>query len=75
MKDDPKQTQVGGNHFRDMSIQPITFIQQNKIGFEEGCVIKYVCRHREKNGKEDLKKAIHYLELLIAYEYDDPITR
>ena len=48
--------QVGGNHYKDMKIQPITFIQENNIPFCEANVIKYVCRHRNKNGLEDLLK-------------------
>ena len=61
--------QVGGDHYRKMEIQPIEFICRNKIGFAEGCVIKYVCRYRHKDGLHDLEKAIHTLELLIDLEY------
>lgn len=62
--------EVGGSHYR-MAIQPIEFIQKNHIPFIEGNVIKYVCRHRSKNGKEDIEKAIHYLELLKELEYGE----
>jgi hypothetical protein len=58
-------TQVGGSHYRDKGIQPIIYIHANDLGFCEGNVVKYVTRWREKNGVADLKKAIHYLELLI----------
>lgn len=57
--------QVGGNHYKDMVIQPIEFIQRNGIGFAEGNVIKYVCRYAKKGGLEDLKKARHYIDLLL----------
>jgi hypothetical protein len=57
--------QVGGNHYKDMVIQPTVFCMKNKIGFAEGNVIKYVCRYAKKNGVEDLKKARHYIDLLI----------
>tara|TARA_R110000796_G_scaffold176805_1_gene293688 strand:+ start:1696 stop:1953 length:258 start_codon:yes stop_codon:yes gene_type:complete len=57
--------QVGGNHYKDMAIQPITFVLANNLGFCEGNVIKYVSRWGAKNGIEDLKKARHYLDLLI----------
>jgi hypothetical protein len=60
-----KDEQIGGNHYKDMSIQPIEFIMANDFGYCEGNVIKYVCRYKLKNGKEDLKKAIHYLQLLL----------
>ena len=61
-------TQIGGTHYKQMKIQPIEFILSNKIGFIEGNVIKYVSRWRDKNGIEDLKKARHYLDLLIENE-------
>ena len=57
--------QVGGSHYRDKGIQPIIYIHANNLGFCEGNVVKYVTRWREKNGVADLRKAIHYLELLI----------
>lgn len=63
--------QVGGNHYKDMQIQPIEFITKNGLGFCEGNVIKYVCRYKHKNGKEDLLKARHYIDLLIELEYGE----
>jgi hypothetical protein len=63
--------QVGGNHYKDFAIQPIEFIMKNNLNFCQGNVIKYVCRYAEKNGIEDLKKAIHYINLLIQLEYGD----
>jgi hypothetical protein len=60
--------QEGGAHYQ-LKIQPIEFIHANSIPFIEGNVIKYVCRHRAKNGKQDIDKAIHYLELLKELEY------
>jgi len=62
--------QVGGNHYKDMKIQPIEFIQANDLGFCEGNAIKYICRFRNKNGIEDLRKARHYIDLLIQAELD-----
>lgn len=63
-----KDVQVGGQHYQ-MPIQPIDFIVKNKIPFVEANVIKYVVRHREKNGREDIEKAIHYLQMLLeTYE-------
>jgi hypothetical protein len=61
--------QEGGNHYRDMVIQPVEFITKNQISFLEGNVIKYVCRHASKNGKQDIEKAIHYLELIKELHY------
>jgi hypothetical protein len=61
--------EVGGNHYKEFRIQPIEFIEGNDLGFSVGNIIKYVCRYKYKNGKEDLLKAKHYIELLIELEY------
>jgi hypothetical protein len=63
--------QVSGNHYRDKGIQPIVYIHANDLGFCEGNVVKYVTRHKDKNGAADIRKAIHYLELLLELEYKD----
>jgi hypothetical protein len=60
--------QVGGRHYADMEIQPIEFIMKNGLGFCEGNIVKYVSRWRGKGGIEDLRKARHYLDLLIESE-------
>jgi hypothetical protein len=65
---DAKQEQVGGSHYLMMKIQPIEYIHRNGLGFIEGCVIKYVSRWRNKNGVEDLRKARHFIDLLIEME-------
>jgi len=57
--------QIGGTHYVSAKIQPIDFIVKNKIPYREANIIKYVFRHRNKNCLEDLKKAQHYLEMLI----------
>jgi hypothetical protein len=64
-------TQVSGQHYKNYIIQPVEFIVKNDIAFLEANVIKYVCRHRNKNGIEDLNKAIHYLELAKELYYGD----
>jgi hypothetical protein len=69
LKENPLDKQVGGNHYKDLKIQPIEFTLANKLGFCEGNIIKYVTRHKAKNGKQDLEKAKHYIELLIESEY------
>jgi hypothetical protein len=61
--------QVGGAHYKDMLIQPIEFCQKNKLNYCESNAIKYLCRHRSKGGAEDVKKAIHCLELLLEIDY------
>ena len=68
---DALNKQVGGQHYASMKIQPVEFITANELGFLEGNVVKYICRHHAKNGAEDIKKAIHYCELLLQTKYGD----
>jgi len=60
--------QVGGDYYKQFAIEPTRFAHENNLPFIDGCIIKYVCRHSYKNGKEDLEKAIHYLELLLEWD-------
>lgn len=66
-------TQIGGGHYSKYAIQPTEFIHKNNIPFIEGNIIKYVVRHKDKNGIEDLKKAKHYIDLLIEFAYSNEI--
>jgi hypothetical protein len=63
--------QVGGSHYKNQKIQPIEYIHANDLGFCEGNIVKYATRHKFKNGAEDLKKVIHYAQLLLDLEYPD----
>ncbi len=63
--------QIGGQHYRSMKIQPSIFINKNKLLFAEGNAIKYICRHSLKGKKEDILKAIHYLEMIIERDYNE----
>ncbi len=63
--------QVGGDHYKQYQIQPVEFITYNNIGFLEGNIIKYVARHQDKNGADDIRKAMHYCELILALHYGD----
>ena len=58
--------QVGGNHYKTCSIQPIEFILANNMGFCEGNIVKYITRYKQKGGREDLLKVIHYAEFLLG---------
>ena len=62
-------TQVGGDHYKKMLIQPAEFINKNKLLFAEGNAIKYICRHSTKGGIQDIDKAIHYLEMVKERDY------
>ena len=61
--------QIGGSHYKDMVIQPADFINKNKLLFSEGNAIKYICRHQSKGKLQDIKKAMHYLEMIIERDY------
>ena len=43
--------QHGGNHYQKYVIQPSKFVVENKLLYPEGCAIKYIIRHQDKNGK------------------------
>ena len=62
-------TQIGGEHYKKNAIQPVEFITKNKLGFLEGCIIKRICRYEDKNGREDLEKIKHEIDLLIELKY------
>lgn len=68
----PLDVQISGTHYKQYAIQPIEFIFANKLGFLEGCVIKRMCRFRDKGQVEDLLKAKHEIDLLIELEYGRP---
>ncbi len=65
--------QIGGNHYKEMVIQPIEFIFKNNIPFMEANIIKYICRHKTKNKAEDIKKVIHYCKLILELEYNETL--
>ena len=63
--------QCGGDHYRQGGIQPVQYIEANKLAFLEGCVVKRVTRHDKTTGKgrQDIEKAIHELQLLLELRY------
>ena len=63
--------QIGGTHYRKMKIQPSKYVIENKLLFPEGNVIKYICRHPYKGGKEDLEKAKHFIDMIIERDYGE----
>lgn len=71
MSTGPLDVQEGGLHYKGYKIQPVEFAMANKLDLCQANVVKYVLRFRDKNGIEDLKKAKHYIDLLIHFEYGD----
>lgn len=63
--------QVGGDHYKDMVIQPIVFCQANNLNACESSIVKYACRHKQKGRRKDLEKVIHYAQMLIELEYGE----
>lgn len=64
------ESQVGGDHYKALPIQPVEYIHANKLGYFEGNVVKYVTRWKTKDGIADLEKAKHYIELLMQMELE-----
>ena len=62
-------TQVGGNHYKKYAIQPIEYCQKNRLNHCESSIIKYATRHQDKNGAEDVRKIIHYAQVILEMEY------
>lgn len=60
--------QIDGDHYKTLPIQVVQFCHANSIPYMEGNIIKYVVRWRTKGGLSDLKKAKHYIELILEME-------
>ena len=63
--------QIGGSHYLKFKIQPSRFVVENKLLYPEGNVIKYILRHQNKGGKEDLEKAKHFIDMIIERDYEE----
>lgn len=56
-------TQVGGNHYSTMKYQPIQFAMDAQLNPVQFSIVKYVSRYKNKNGLQDLQKALHFCEI------------
>ncbi len=63
--------QVGGNHYSKLVIQPAEYCEYNNLPSLESAVIKYVTRHQDKNGEEDIDKAIDLLHMIKDMRYSN----
>lgn len=61
-------TQVDGDHYKKLAIQPMEYSMNNKLDACQHTIIKYVTRFRDKGGIKDLEKARHVLDMLIEFE-------
>jgi hypothetical protein len=68
---DATNMQVGGSHYLEMPITPTEYIIANDMGWLEGNAVKYISRHKRKNGRQDIEKAIHYCHLILEHFYKD----
>lgn len=59
------------DHYGDSGIDVISFCQANNLDFMQGNVIKYITRYRKKNGLEDIRKAVEYINRILADEYPE----
>ena len=55
----------------EAKITPVEYIYANDLDFFRGNVVKYVSRDKRKNGAEDIRKAIHYLQMILKYDYNE----
>ncbi len=62
-------SQISGDHYKKLAIQPVEYVHKNNLNFLQGSIIKYVTRYKDKNGIDDLQKARHCIDLLIEMEY------
>ena len=61
--------QEGGTHYKKYGdLQPWDVVLAWNLGYLEGTALKYIARWKDKNGVQDIKKAIHFLEKLIEVE-------
>lgn len=69
-KPDALAVQVGGGHYKDLMIQPAEFLSVNRWDYCACLILKYVTRHRSKNGLQDLEKAVHSVALRADLVHD-----
>ena len=65
------ETQVDGNHYSKLAIQPMEYSMRNNLNPCQHTIIKYVTRYKDKNGIADLLKARHVIDMLIEMEEDN----
>ena len=61
--------QVGCDHYKKCGIEPVEYIHANGLDFNEGSIVKYISRHRNKNGAEDIRKIKDYCDIILELDY------
>ncbi|MCP4585359.1 DUF3310 domain-containing protein [Pseudoalteromonas sp.] len=71
-KDNPYKQQIGGDHYKKKH-DLFKFLEENEVSFGVGAAIKYIYRHENKGGVEDLRKAIHCIQMIAFSHYEELI--
>ncbi len=69
MEDSVFGTQVGGDHYKGYYVEPIKVAMESRLDPCTFSIFKYILRYQDKNGCEDLKKALHYIDILDELEF------
>lgn len=67
------EKQVGGDHYKRFSIQPVDVWHDWKLNPFEASALKYIQRRGNKEGgsyRKDIEKAIHYLQMFLEKNPD-----
>ena len=64
-KRDNVNDKINPDYYIGTKIQVSDFIHEFNLNYFQGNIVKYVVRHKQKNGLEDLEKAKWYLDKLI----------
>lgn len=64
------EKQVGGNHYKNKKIQPVEYIAANGLNFLEGCIVKRITRHKDKDKDQDIKKIIQEAKFILKFDYN-----
>ena len=63
--------QIGGCDYKNLQMQPIILITKANCDFIQGSIIKLISAYKNKNGKQDIEKCIHYAQLAIELLPDE----
>ena len=74
-KSDALAIQVGGSHYKKLAMQPVVFATVNRYDPCAFSILKYVTRWRDKNGIQDLEKAVHFAQLRMSPEIAEKLPK
>lgn len=61
--------QQGGDHYKKCGIEPVEYAYANNLNFAAASIVKYVTRHKDKGGAEDIKKIKDFCDIILEFEY------